>query len=53
VRYWLHVKHLLVNGEKMSKSKGNDFTHRDLLSAGSRARRLRIRYLLQRSTARS
>ena len=22
-RYWLHAKHLLVNGEKMSKSKGN------------------------------
>jgi len=23
VNYWLHVRHLLVNGEKMSKSKGN------------------------------
>ncbi len=31
VRYWLHAKHLLVNGEKMSKSKGNFFTLRDLL----------------------
>lgn len=31
VQYWLHAKHLLVNGEKMSKSKGNFFTLRDLL----------------------
>jgi cysteinyl-tRNA synthetase len=31
VNYWLHAKHLLVNGEKMSKSKGNFFTLRDLL----------------------
>lgn len=34
VRYWLHAKHLLVNGEKMSKSKGNFFTLRDLLEKG-------------------
>ncbi|OGW80170.1 MAG: cysteine--tRNA ligase [Omnitrophica bacterium RIFCSPLOWO2_12_FULL_44_17] len=32
VKYWLHAKHLLVNGEKMSKSKGNFFTLRDLLA---------------------
>lgn len=25
VRYWLHVKHLMINGEKMSKSKGNTY----------------------------
>lgn len=30
VRYWLHTRHLLVNGEKMSKSKGNFYTLRDL-----------------------
>ena len=30
VRYWLHHKHLLVNGAKMSKSKGNFFTLQDL-----------------------
>ena len=29
---WLHCKHLLVNGEKMSKSKGNFYTLRDLLA---------------------
>ena len=34
VRYWLHSKHLLVNGEKMSKSKGNYYTLRDLLAKG-------------------
>lgn len=28
---WLHTRFLLVNGEKMSKSKGNFFTVRDLL----------------------
>jgi len=34
VNYWLHCKHLLVNGEKMSKSKGNFYTLRDLLAKG-------------------
>ena len=34
VRYWLHVKHLLVNGEKMSKSKQNDFTIGQLVDMG-------------------
>ena len=31
VNYWLHGEHLLVNGAKMSKSKGNYFTLTDLL----------------------
>ncbi|MEM5878822.1 MAG: cysteine--tRNA ligase, partial [Candidatus Aenigmatarchaeota archaeon] len=34
VNYWLHSVHLIVNGEKMSKSKGNFFTLRDLLAKG-------------------
>lgn len=34
VRYWLHVKHLLVNAEKMSKSKKNDFTIDQLVQMG-------------------
>jgi len=34
VRYWLHCDHLIVEGEKMSKSKGNFFTLRDLLNKG-------------------
>jgi cysteinyl-tRNA synthetase len=32
VRYWVHGEHLLVEGEKMAKSKGNFFTLRDPLS---------------------
>ncbi len=34
VRYWLHVKHLLVEGKKMSKSLGNFITLRELLDRG-------------------
>jgi cysteinyl-tRNA synthetase len=34
VRTWLHVTHLKVNGEKMSKSKGNDFTIEQLIEKG-------------------
>ena len=34
VRYWLHVKHLLVEGRKMSKSLGNFITVRELLDKG-------------------
>ncbi len=41
VRYWLHCAHLMVNGEKMSKSLGNFFTLRDLLSKGYTGRELR------------
>ncbi|MCM8825264.1 MAG: cysteine--tRNA ligase, partial [Candidatus Omnitrophica bacterium] len=44
VNYWLHCAHLLVNGEKMSKSKGNFYTLRDLLNKGYDP--LAIRYLL-------
>lgn len=32
VRYWLHCHHLIVDGEKMSKSKGNQYTIKDLLN---------------------
>ena len=34
VRYWLHAEHLLVDGQKMSKSLGNFYTLRDLLEKG-------------------
>ena len=34
VRYWVHVKHLLVDGRKMSKSLGNFIVLRELLQAG-------------------
>ena len=33
-RCWVHTRFLLVEGEKMSKSKGNFFTARDLLAKG-------------------
>jgi len=44
VNYWLHCHHLIVNGEKMSKSKGNYFTLRDLRQ--KQADPLDIRFLL-------
>lgn len=33
-RFWLHSEHLLVDGQKMSKSLGNFYTLRDLLEMG-------------------
>ncbi len=44
VRHWMHVKHLLVEGETMSKSKGNFFLVPDLLERGHSPES--IRYLL-------
>lgn len=34
VRYWFHFEHLKVEGETMSKSKGNYYTFRDLTAQG-------------------
>ncbi|MDQ1522147.1 MAG: cysteinyl-tRNA synthetase, partial [Pyrinomonadaceae bacterium] len=34
VNYWLHGEHLKINGESMSKSKGNYYTYRDLARQG-------------------
>jgi cysteinyl-tRNA synthetase len=34
VRHWLHFEHLKVEGETMSKSKGNYYTFRDLAAKG-------------------
>lgn len=33
-RFWLHNRHLMVDGKKMSKSKGNFYTIRDLVEKG-------------------
>lgn len=44
VRYWLHSEHLVINGEKMSKSLGNVYTLRDLVAEGYRP--TAVRYLL-------
>lgn len=45
VRYWIHARHLLVNGEKMSKSKGNFYKLEDVLDRGYSAMDLRMLYL--------
>lgn len=42
--FWFHVRFLLVEGEKMSKSRGNFFTLRDLVLKGHKPSS--IRYLL-------
>lgn len=34
VRYWIHFEHLKVEGETMSKSKGNYYTFRDVTAKG-------------------
>jgi len=44
VNYWLHCSHLLVNNEKMSKSKGNFYTLRALIEKGYNP--VAVRYLL-------
>jgi cysteinyl-tRNA synthetase len=41
-RNWFHTRHLVVEGEKMSKSKGNFFTVRDILSKGATPAALRL-----------
>lgn len=41
VNYWLHCAHLIVEGEKMSKSLGNFHTLRDLLERGFSGREIR------------
>ncbi len=42
VRYWLHTRHLLVDGEKMSKSKGNLYVLEDIQKKGFSAMDLRL-----------
>jgi cysteinyl-tRNA synthetase len=44
VRYWLHAEHLIVEGQKMSKSLGNFYTLRDVLAMGYAPEA--VRYLL-------
>ena len=41
-RHWMHVRFLLVEGKKMSKSEKNFFTLRDLLLKGHRASAIRF-----------
>ncbi|MEO6872512.1 MAG: cysteine--tRNA ligase [Chthoniobacterales bacterium] len=46
VRYWMHCAHLLVEGQKMSKSLGNFYVLSDLLAKGYSGRE--VRYALLR-----
>ena len=46
VRYWMHCAHLLVEGQKMSKSLGNFYTIADVLAKGYSGREMR--YALMR-----
>jgi cysteinyl-tRNA synthetase len=41
-RFWFHVRFLLVEGEKMSKSLGNFFTLRDLVLKGHKPSSIRF-----------
>ncbi|MFA4957412.1 MAG: cysteine--tRNA ligase [Candidatus Methanoperedens sp.] len=43
-KYWLHCRHLMVDGKKMSKSTGNFYTLRDLLEKGFKP--MAVKYLL-------
>jgi len=45
VKHWVHCQHLLVNNQKMSKSLGNFYTLRDLLSQGHKAKAIRYSLL--------
>jgi cysteinyl-tRNA synthetase len=46
-KHWMHVDHLLVENETMSKSKGNVYSIPDLLAKGFRSGQ--IRYMLAQS----
>jgi cysteinyl-tRNA synthetase len=43
--YWLHSEHLLVDGQKMSKSLGNFYTLSDVIDKGFDPMALRLFYL--------
>ncbi len=42
VKLWLHSEHLLVDGQKMSKSLGNFYTLRDLFAQGHKPSSIRL-----------
>jgi len=44
-RFWVHVEHLLIDEEKMSKSLGNVFNVPDLVKQGFRPSALRYLYI--------
>jgi cysteinyl-tRNA synthetase len=42
VRMWLHAEHLIIDGQKMSKSLGNFYTLRDLFAKGYKPSAIRF-----------
>lgn len=44
-RFFLHERHILVDGQKMSKSKGNFYTLQDIVDRGYSPMDLRLLYL--------
>jgi len=44
-RFWVHVEHLLIDEEKMSKSLGNQFNVPDIVQQGYRPSALRYLYI--------
>jgi len=42
VRMWLHAEHLIIDGQKMSKSLGNIYTLRDLFAKGHKPSTIRF-----------
>ena len=42
VRHWLHAEHLIIDGQKMSKSLGNFYTLRDLFAKGQKPSTVRF-----------
>jgi cysteinyl-tRNA synthetase len=51
VRYWLHADHLMVDGQKMSKSLGNFYRVKDIVEKGHNP--LTLRYLFLTSSYRT
>jgi cysteinyl-tRNA synthetase len=45
VRYWMHNEHVMVEGQKMSKSLGNFLTLKDLIARGHEPRAIRYALL--------
>jgi cysteinyl-tRNA synthetase len=45
VRTWFHSEHLIVDGQKMSKSLGNQYTLKDLFDRGHSSRAIRYLFL--------
>jgi cysteinyl-tRNA synthetase len=42
VRLWMHAEHLIIDGQKMSKSLGNFYTLRDLFAKGQKPSTIRF-----------